>query len=136
MSAVKLCELSGVPIVLLGHNHKVDVLEINTKNGPAIYANAGTWTSVSNPWSRIMRDARRLTFLLLKDKNVELKRWNDDALRFDDVPLFRLEDQRERREQTVGAMSDSEHSWLASSNMNLEEDDDEKYPVDEIQEEE
>ena len=91
--AEKLADIMTVPLVLMGHTHFVDIREL--KNG-AVYANSGTWTSVNNPWNRIMRDARRLTFLYVQGTEVELRRWNDDACRFDEVPLFRLDHDGDR----------------------------------------
>ncbi len=88
--AGKLGDLTGVPLVLMGHTHNVD--HRVSSDGRVEYANSGTWTSVGNPWNRLMRDARRLTFLHVVGKKVHLRRWNDDAGRFDDVPLFRLDE--------------------------------------------
>jgi UDP-2,3-diacylglucosamine pyrophosphatase LpxH len=82
--------LAKVPLVLMGHTHTVDHRLFN--RGQTVYANSGTWTSVANPWNRLLRDARRLTFLHVRGNEVELCRWNDDAGRIDDVPLFRIDD--------------------------------------------
>jgi UDP-2,3-diacylglucosamine pyrophosphatase LpxH len=87
--ANKIAQLTQTKMVLLGHSHMVDYRRI--ADGKAVYANSGTWTSVDNPWKRFMRDARRLTLLYVKGDDVSLKRWNDDASRFDDVPIFYLE---------------------------------------------
>jgi len=84
-AAEKVAALSKVPIILMGHTHLVDH---HAFDSGVIYANSGTWSTVANPWNRIMRDARRLTFLYVAGSKLHLKRWNDDALRFDDVPLF------------------------------------------------
>ncbi|HUT78221.1 MAG TPA: metallophosphoesterase family protein, partial [Polyangia bacterium] len=84
--AERIARLAGVSLVLMGHTHTVDHREID--GGRATYANSGTWTAVGNPWSRLMRDARRLTFLHVRGDRVELARWNDDAGRIDEVPLF------------------------------------------------
>jgi len=84
--AEELARLAGVPLVLMGHTHEVDHRPL--EGGRGHYANSGTWTSVENPWSRIMRDARRMTLLRVKGNDVELLRWNDDGGRLDDVPLF------------------------------------------------
>lgn len=88
----KIVEMTNVPLVLMGHTHMVDYRKI--RRGRATYANSGTWTSVENPWNRIARDARRMTFLLVKGHSVELMRWNDDAGRTATVPLFYLEEER------------------------------------------
>lgn len=84
--ADKIARTTEVRAVLMGHTHIVDLQKVN--DGKAIYANGGTWTSVKNPWNRIMRDARRMTFLFVEGDDVNLCRWNDDASRIDDVPLF------------------------------------------------
>ncbi len=87
--AAKIAAITKVKMVCMGHTHMVEFRRIN--DGDAVYANSGTWTSIDNPWSRFMRDARRLTFLYVRGDAVELLRWNDDAYRFDPVPLFQLE---------------------------------------------
>ncbi len=86
--AEQIAELTGVRLILMGHTHMVDYR--NILGGKAVYANSGTWTSIDNPWSRFMRDARRLTFLYVQADEVHMTRWNDDACRFDPVPLFQL----------------------------------------------
>ncbi len=91
--AEEVGELLDVPLVLMGHTHTVD--HRVSRGGAVTYANSGTWTSVANPWNRLMRDARRLTFLTVEGDEVELKRWNDDACRIDDVPLFFVEEEEE-----------------------------------------
>ena len=58
-----------------------------------LHWNGSVWTSVANPWNRLLRDARRLTFLHVRGDEVELARWNDDAGRIDDVPLFVIEEE-------------------------------------------
>lgn len=87
--AAKIAEITQVKMVCMGHTHMVEYRKIN--DGTVVYANSGTWTSIDNPWSRFMRDARRLTFLCVRGDAVELLRWNDDAYRFDPVPLFQLD---------------------------------------------
>jgi hypothetical protein len=52
-----------------------------------------------------MRDARRFTFLYVKGTDAELRRWNDDAGRIDEVPLFYLEDDRVRDSLAPDLMS-------------------------------
>ena len=89
-TAEKIAGITGVNMVLLGHTHMADFRRINS--GRRIYANSGTWTSVDNPFARFIRDARRMTFLYVVDDKVSLKRWNDDAGRMDDVPLFDFQD--------------------------------------------
>jgi UDP-2,3-diacylglucosamine pyrophosphatase LpxH len=91
--AEAIARLTGVPLVLMGHTHRVDHREVD--QGRAVYANSGTWTAVSNPWSRLLRDARRMTFLHVAGDRVELARWNDDAGRVDEVPLFADEQDEE-----------------------------------------
>lgn len=87
-TAERIVDITGVKAVIMGHTHMVDYRRI--KGGACVYANSGTWTSIDNPWSRFMRDARRLTFLHVVGDDVRLRRWNDDACRFDAVPLFDL----------------------------------------------
>jgi len=111
--------LTGVPLVLMGHTHTVDHRLVN--GGRTVYANSGTWTSVANPWNRLLRDARRLTFLRVRGREVELARWNDDAGRIDDVPLFEIEDAPSRagfrdREDPTGRLH-VEHDFLPSARM-------------------
>ena len=87
---------TGVKLVLMGHTHVVDIRRV--ADGQAVYANSGTWVSVDNPWNRLVPDARRLTFLYVTGEDVEVCRWNDDAGRIDQVPLFNLtEDQARER---------------------------------------
>lgn len=88
--AGKVARIAKVPLVLMGHTHQVDH-QVLDEDG-AQYANSGTWTSVDNPWNRIMRDARHLTLLRVAGSEVEILRWNDEAARLDGVPLFRLDD--------------------------------------------
>ena len=88
--AEKIAGITGVRMVLLGHTHMADFRRID--GGRRIFANSGTWTSVDNPFTRFIRDARRMTFLHVAGNDVSLRRWNDDAGRFDDVPLFDFQD--------------------------------------------
>jgi UDP-2,3-diacylglucosamine pyrophosphatase LpxH len=85
-SAGRITQMTGVRMVLMGHTHEVDIREV--AQGKAIYANSGTWISVHNPWSNLVPEARRLTFLYVKDDQVQICRWNDDANRVDEVPMF------------------------------------------------
>ncbi len=87
--ARKLAKLAQVPLVLMGHTHQVDHQVLDSDGSQ--YANSGTWTTVDNPWKRIMGDARHLTLLRVRGDRVKLLRWNDDGGRLDDVPLFRLD---------------------------------------------
>lgn len=87
--ARKLARLAKVPLVLMGHTHQVDHQVLDDDGNQ--YANSGTWTTVNNPWNRITKDARHMTLLRVCGTEVELLRWNDDAGRLDDVPLFRLD---------------------------------------------
>ena len=88
--AEKIAAIAGVDMVLMGHSHRADYRRIDS--GRRFYANSGTWTSVDNPFARFIRDARRMTFLHVVGDAVSLKRWNDDAGRLDDVPLFDFQD--------------------------------------------
>jgi len=118
--AQKLARLTKVNIVVMGHTHMVDCRKINEKK--TTFVNSGTWTSVDNPWNRIMRDARRLTFSHIKGDKIELCRWNDDAGRFDPVPLFYLEDKMDTSSEPIPDIAGGEHSWLPSTAVNLEDD--------------
>lgn len=117
--------LTGAPLVLMGHTHTVDHRLVN--RGRTVYANCGTWTSVANPWNRLLRDARRLTLLYVRGHEVELGRWNDDAGRIDDVPLFVVEDEpsatgfRDREDPTGRLTLDFDH--LPSARMPNPQDD-------------
>ncbi len=122
--AEKLAKMTEVPLVLMGHTHRVDYKVID--GGSAVYANSGTWTSVENPWKQIMRDARRLTFLYVKGKTVKLSRFNDDASRFDEVPLFYLEGEDPPDNLTLDKAlipePRREHSWLPSSDVDMDDE--------------
>jgi len=85
---------TGVKLVLMGHTHVVDIRKI--ADGRATYANSGTWVSVDNPWNRLVPEARRLTFLYVRGDDVQVCRWNDNASRIDQVPLFNLTDDQAR----------------------------------------
>jgi UDP-2,3-diacylglucosamine pyrophosphatase LpxH len=111
--------LFRVPLVLMGHTHTVDHRLVN--QGRTVYANSGTWTSVANPWNRLLRDARRLTFLRVHGDQVQLRRWNDDASRVDDVPLFSIEEDPTTtsavdREDPTGRLS-ADFGFLPSAQM-------------------
>lgn len=124
--AEKIVDLTDVKMVLMGHTHFVDYRRI--KDNRAVYANSGTWTSVDNPWNRIMRDARRLTFLFVQGDEVKLLRWNDDALRLDPVPLFYLGEEGIPDNLLRGIRYGArfhDHSWLPSSA--LSDDEEEEY---------
>ncbi|MBW2275970.1 MAG: metallophosphoesterase [Deltaproteobacteria bacterium] len=126
--AERIGAATGVPLVLMGHTHTVDHRLVN--DGRTVYANSGTWTSVANPWNRLLRDARRLTFLQVRGSEVELVRWNDDAGRVDDVPLFVIEDEPgsdifRDREDPTGRLT-TEFDFLPSARMpDIQEEDEE-----------
>ena len=92
--ADQIARITGVRMVLMGHTHIVDLRRI--ADDRATYANSGTWTSVDNPWDRLVPEARRLTFLHVQGESVKVCRWNDDAGRIDPVPLFLLAEDRAR----------------------------------------
>ncbi len=123
--ADRIAALTDAKMVLMGHTHMVDFRRI--RNGSAVYANSGTWTSVDNPWNRIMRDARRLSFLYVRGNEVELNRWNDDASRIDNVPLFYLAEGRIpdhlASEPEFEMKTDAEHSFLPSAAITDDDDD-------------
>ena len=110
----------------MGHTHMVEYRKIN--NGQSIYANSGTWTSIDNPWSRFMRDARRLTFLFVRGDTVEVLRWNDDAYRFDPVPLFQLESLTLDRVPSVAPLDISEGSDISLAPPPPQSIDEGEYP--------
>jgi hypothetical protein len=87
--ADKIARATDVKMVCMGHTHIVDHRPVN--DGKAVYANAGTWISVDNPWNNIAPGARRLTLLYVQNQALQVCRWNDDASRIEKVPLFRLE---------------------------------------------
>ena len=99
-SAGGIARMTGVQMVLMGHTHEVDIHEV--ADGKAIYANSGTWTAVRNPWGNLVPEARRLTFLYVKDNQVHLSRWNDDAGRIDEAPLFSVPDEHVREPNSAG----------------------------------
>jgi len=126
--AERIGAATGAPLVLMGHTHTVDHRLVN--GGRTVYANSGTWTSVANPWNRLLRDARRLTFLHVRGDEVELVRWNDDAGRIDEVPLFVIEDEptlagfRDREDPTGRLTADFD--FLPSARMPDVQDDEEE----------
>ncbi len=89
-----ITRMTGVRMVLMGHTHEVDIQQV--AQDKAIYANSGTWISVRNPWSNLVPEARRLTFLYVKDDQIQLCRWNDDASRVDEAPLFSVSEKHVR----------------------------------------
>jgi len=75
---------------------------------------------------------------MVKGNEVEILRWNDDACRFADVPLFRLAEEDESEEMEYSKISSAppdptrEHSWLPSNALDdydetdrIDNDDDE-----------
>jgi UDP-2,3-diacylglucosamine pyrophosphatase LpxH len=123
--AESISEFLDVEMILMGHNHIVEYRKIN--NGKAVYANSGTWTTVENPWTSTMRDARRFTFLHVWDHQVALKRWNDNACRIDAVPLLYVnEDTLPSKLSSYSAFKPvrtGEHSWLPSATVDTENED-------------
>ncbi len=88
--AEQIARVTKVKNVVFGHTHMAEWRIVN--NEQSVYANSGTWTSIENPWGRFMKDARRNTFLSVKNDDVTLLRWNDDASRIDEAPLFGFSD--------------------------------------------
>ncbi|MBN2342332.1 MAG: metallophosphoesterase [Deltaproteobacteria bacterium] len=116
-SAAELAQIVDAKVLIFGHSHHVDNSVIDD-NG-TVYANSGTWTTVVNPWSRIIRDARRFTFLRVRGTDVELLRWNTEGARVDPVPMFSLKEEAEAQ-VTLDDIDDDlvvsrEHSWLPSA---------------------
>ncbi|MBN2716658.1 MAG: metallophosphoesterase [Deltaproteobacteria bacterium] len=128
-AAGRLAEVCDARMILFGHSHHVENMSI--KDAGCVYANSGTWTTVANPWSRIMRDARRMTFLLVKENEVELNRWNCDGNRFETVPMFALDDEIEAIIQAEVVDDDfsinREHSWLPGAVFEPDTEKDEDY---------
>ncbi len=91
--AGEIARRTGVKLVLMGHTHVVDLRAV--ADGAATYANGGSWTAVDNPWERLHPDARRHTFLQVRDDQVTVCRWNDHANRIEPVPLFELPEDRD-----------------------------------------
>lgn len=118
-AAEKVAAQVGTPLVLMGHTHVVDYQRFD--NG-CVYANSGTWTSIDSPWSRLLPDARQMTFLYVRGSDVELCRWNDESGRFEEAPLFYLDG--ELPPAAAGLLDlfgMREHSWLPSSVIEAEE---------------
>jgi UDP-2,3-diacylglucosamine pyrophosphatase LpxH len=112
-AAERVSSAVGAPLVLMGHTHVVDFQRFN--NG-CMYGNSGTWTAIDSLWSRLLRDARSMTFLYVRGGDVELCRWNDDAGRFEETPLFYLGEELPAVEAGfLDTIGDHEHSWLPSS---------------------
>jgi UDP-2,3-diacylglucosamine pyrophosphatase LpxH len=88
--AEQISQITGVRMVLFGHTHMVDHRRID--EGRGTYSNSGTWTVLENPWSRFIPDAGRFTFLHVIGEEVSLLRWNDNAYRFEEVPMFAFKD--------------------------------------------
>ncbi|MDJ0762901.1 MAG: metallophosphoesterase [Myxococcota bacterium] len=122
--AEKIADLADVKLVLMGHTHRVDYRRI--RQGRSVYVNSGTWTSVDNPWNRIMRDARRMTFVYVRGDAADLCRWNDDAERIDSVPLFYLAEAQIpdnlALEGPFPLETAREHSWLPGTYVTSEEE--------------
>lgn len=128
-AAAKLAHLSDARVFVFGHTHHIDNATIND-NG-VVYANSGSWTTVANPWSRIERDARRLTFALVQGTDVELKRWNRDGERFDQVPLFAIDTEAEAIIHAEVVDDDfsncREHSWLPGAMVDPDTEQEDEY---------
>jgi UDP-2,3-diacylglucosamine pyrophosphatase LpxH len=100
--ADRIARLTGVKMVLMGHTHVVDIQPVS--DGKAMYANSGTWTTVENPWKNIDPDARKMTFLYVRGDNVQVSRWNDNAERIEEVPLFNVADDPVHQRCTMPAV--------------------------------
>ncbi|MBN2527137.1 MAG: metallophosphoesterase [Deltaproteobacteria bacterium] len=129
IAATKLAGITDAKIMIFGHSHQVANMVLNDQG--QVYANSGTWTVVSNPWNRIVRDARRLTFLRVKKNDVELLRWNIDGIRFDPVPLFYLDSDVEAiihaEEVDDDLSTNREHSWLPGAAFDAESEQTDDY---------
>lgn len=83
---IRIGHAAAVPLVLMGHTHVVDYHQSPGRR--VTYANSGTWIATESPWDRLVSNPRKNTFLLVSGKSVRLRRWNDNALRMDEVPVF------------------------------------------------
>ena len=128
-AASNLAQICDAKILIFGHSHHVENAAINDDG--TVYANSGTWTTISNPWNRIIRDARKFTFLMVKGTEVELKRWNCEAERIDSVPMFALDKEIEAMIEAEVVDDDfsinREHSWLPGAVFEPEAEQDDEY---------
>ncbi len=92
--AAEIAELAQVRLVLMGHTHVADLRTLC--EGRAVYANSGTWAAVEDPWSALVPQSRRFSFLYVRGDAVEVSRWNDEAGRIEPVPFFDLGLERAR----------------------------------------
>ena len=81
-----IAQQTGVRHVVMGHTHMAEVRALDTAG--QTYANTGTWTALAGMWDVIWPDNRRFTFVRLRDHELELLRWNDQAQRMDEVYQF------------------------------------------------
>lgn len=109
--ARQIAELTQVKHVVMGHSHLADLRRLDKTGG--YFANTGTWVAITGAWERLWPRSRRFTFVRLKDNDLELLRWDDEALRFEEVYL--LEDYLPSPadvifpHEPVGTVSDDQH---------------------------
>lgn len=77
---------TGAPRVVMGHTHLAEVRPLDDRG--TVFANTGTWTALQGPWDVLWPGNRRFTFVRLQDDRLELRRWNDQANRVDEVYQF------------------------------------------------
>ncbi|MBN2803237.1 MAG: hypothetical protein JXR91_09095 [Deltaproteobacteria bacterium] len=112
-SAKSLGDLFDVPIVVMGHSHNVDLRTVDSKG--TIYANSGTWTHTANPWSRIISDARKMTFVKISGHIPALGRWNSNSRSVESVPLFTIDDKKIAKpfvSDEISVLNDGENSII------------------------
>ncbi|MFT5434906.1 MAG: UDP-2,3-diacylglucosamine pyrophosphatase LpxH [Myxococcota bacterium] len=88
-AAERISKLLGVPLVSMGHTHGVDLRPFEHDG---YYSNSGTWIPHPGPWDTLTSKARQFTFVQIRGDEMQIRRWNDPANRWESVPL--LEDYR------------------------------------------
>lgn len=77
---------TGVPFVVMGHTHLAEIKELDDRG--SLFVNTGTWTSIAGVWDALWPNNRRFTFVRMRDHDLKLLRWNDTALRVEEVLMF------------------------------------------------
>ena len=75
-----------MPCVVMGHTHLAEIRLLDEQG--VRFANTGTWTALQGQWDVLWPGNRRFTFVLLQGDTLELRRWNDQAGRVDEVFQF------------------------------------------------
>lgn len=76
----------GVPCVVMGHTHLAEIRPLDEQG--TCFGNTGTWTALEGQWDVLWPGNRRFTYVVLRDDRLELRRWNDQAGRADEVFQF------------------------------------------------